>query len=160
MVVILSNQEEKFCKVFAATRNAIIAFSQAFPEYKDPRIHRAEGSKLLKRGEISARIDDLINSAEEPYAYTFEEHLMELRRIRDLALQKGLMKVALDAEKLRGELLGFHNELIHQKKGTPGQHLHLHSDQVNNAKRGPATDDERATAIIEVLGRQLASADR
>jgi hypothetical protein len=156
MVTILSNQEEKFCKVFAETRNAIIAFSKAYPEYRDPKIHRAEGSKLLKRADISSRIDDLINAAEEPYQYTFEEHLMELRRIRDLAVQKGLLKVALQAEQLRGELLGFHNELLFQKK-KPSQHLHVHESEVNNERRGPTTDDVRATALLEILSRHVTS---
>lgn len=151
---ILSNQEEKFCLAFAHSRNAIIAFSRAFPEYKDPRVHRVEGSKLLKRPDISARIDDLISSGHDPYEMTFEMHLGELRKIRDAAFGKGLYRVALEAELARGELMGFHNELIAQKKA-PNNHLHLHPNGSNNENRGPATDDARATAVIELFAKQV-----
>lgn len=141
----LTASEERFCREYAIQRNAQVAYSRAFPEYKgDGRIVRLEGARLLKNPAISARISELVEMNQEP-TLTFEEHMYELRKIRDAAFEKNAFKVALEAEVLRGQLVGLHKMV--EQPAPVHNHLHLHDKEVS--------DDARASAIITMLRGKL-----
>ena len=130
----------------------MVAYAKAFPQYTDPRIQRIEGANLLKQVHISTRVSDLVEAQGEAYNFTFEEHLMELRNIRDGAIGANQFRTALEAELARGKLVGFHTMSEVPKEGD--KHLHLHTE--NN---GPVTDDARVSAIVQMFRKKIGQAN-
>lgn len=146
----LTNSEEKFCREFAMSQNGMVAYAKAFPAYRDPRIQRQGAADLLKQPRISSRVAELQESLSNTYNFTFEEHMMELQKIRDGAMGANQFKTALDAEVMRGKLVGFHKGIDDPKPNEVHNHLH-----VENAPE--ASDDARASAIIKLLRDKVGS---
>jgi phage terminase small subunit len=149
-LVQLTASEEKFCREFVATQNGMVAYAKAFPQYKDPRTQRLGAADLMQEPRISQRIQELQESLAETYNFTFEEHLHELKRIRDEAANAKQFRAALDAEVTRGKLVGFYDRVLEKGKSTE-QHLHLHEGESKEV-----TDDARTSAIIQMFKRQIA----
>lgn len=68
----------------------------------------AKARELITRPEIAKRIQALTVATEEHALISLGSHLMQLARLRDLAVEKDEMKVALNAEVKRGEVAGFY----------------------------------------------------
>ncbi len=147
----LTSSEETFCREFAATRNALVAYAKAFPGYKDTRIQRLESAAMLKNPIISGRIDELTESVSSVNAFTFEEHMYELQKIRDAAMASNQMKVALEAEVTRGKLVGFYKGIDDEPKVE--KHLHLHEAERN------VTDEQRASAVLQLFRNKVVDID-
>jgi hypothetical protein len=76
--------------------------------YGDKHNAAAQARLMITRPEIAKRIHELTVATEEHALISLGSHLMQLARLRDLAVDKDQMKVALTAEVKRGEVAGFY----------------------------------------------------
>jgi hypothetical protein len=83
------------------------AYRAAFPEDKTP-IPVSRARELITRAEVAKRIQELTVATEEHALISLGSHLVKLAEIRDNAADNKQFKVALDAEKTRGEAAGFY----------------------------------------------------
>jgi phage terminase small subunit len=70
----------------------------------------ASASRLLRDVKVQARIAELQEKAQARALVTLEEHIEELKDIRDLAKKNGQASAAVAAEVKRGELMGYYVE--------------------------------------------------
>jgi hypothetical protein len=68
----------------------------------------ANARMLSQNPSVVARVRALLFAAEEQDLISRSAHLAELAEIRDMAKKMGAPKVALEAEKSRGEVVGFY----------------------------------------------------
>jgi len=140
---ILTNEDEIFCRVFVSTRNGALAYKRAFPEFLDIALHREESVKMLQRDSVRNRIAELEEASDEPYLITFDDHMFQLKRIRDNAIENKQMKAALEAEIQRGKLAGFYPD---EAKITNIDNRRQTVNQI-----GEVSDDVRAKALAKVM---------
>ena len=70
----------------------------------------ARGKELLSKPQIALRIKEITDKISEASLISMGAHLYELADIRDLAKNSGQLKVALSAERARGEVVGLYND--------------------------------------------------
>jgi hypothetical protein len=70
----------------------------------------AKARELITRPEVAKRIQELTLVTEEHALISLGSHLMQLAQIRDNATDNKQLKVALDAEKARGQVAGFYTD--------------------------------------------------
>lgn len=100
----LTVEEDTFAlAVIECGGNLRKAYLMAFPGAKQPL---ARGTALYADPAIFGRIQELQAVVNDNALVTLGSHLVELADIRDLAKEQGSLKVALDAEKARGEVAG------------------------------------------------------
>jgi hypothetical protein len=68
----------------------------------------ARAREMITRPEIAKRVQELTMLTEEHALISLGSHVIELATIRDLSKENKQFKVALDAEKARGEVAGFY----------------------------------------------------
>jgi hypothetical protein len=83
------------------------AYKAAFPDDKTP-VPVSRARELITRADVAKRIQELTVATEEHALISLGSHLVHLAQIRDLAIDNKQLKVALDAEKSRGEVAGFY----------------------------------------------------
>ena len=66
------------------------------------------GRQMLLYAHVQERIKDLMGTFQDSCLISLGSHLMELADIRDTAKASGLLKVALEAERSRGEVSGLY----------------------------------------------------
>lgn len=71
----------------------------------------ARGQALLAKPQVVARINELSTAVKDSALVSAGIHLQELAVIRDLAKHQGQLKVALQAERNRGEVAGLYDRL-------------------------------------------------
>lgn len=117
-LVPLSTDEDSFClAMIECSGNVALAYKMAFGD--DVRYAGSKGKELLQRTNIQSRIRELSTVVEDTTLFSLSTHLMELATIRDMAKLQGQLKVALQAERTRGEATG----LYQQKPQNTGQTL-------------------------------------
>jgi len=117
-LVPLSVDEDSFCLAMVeCSGNVAAAYRMAFGE--EARYPGSKGKELLARPNIQSRIRELSTAVEDTTLFSLGTHLMELATIRDMAKLQGQLKVALQAERTRGEATG----LYQQKPQNTGQTL-------------------------------------
>jgi len=72
----------------------------------------ARAQDILRRPAVARRLAELRGTLHEAQLITLESHLVELADIRDIAKAMGQIKIALEAEKSRGTVIG-----LYQAKG-------------------------------------------
>lgn len=103
---ILSPDEDNFAlAVVEYSGNVRAAYTSV---YGEDRNATARGKALMALPHIAARIAELNGTVRESALISVESHLVELANIRDLAKATGSLKVALAAERSRGEVAGFY----------------------------------------------------
>ena len=103
----LNSEEDSFClAIIEYAGNIGAAYQAVFG--KDVSMPMARGRNMLMRPEIAKRIAELSALVEEHAFVSLGSHLMQLARIRDLAVDNGQLKVALGAEQARGQVAGFY----------------------------------------------------
>jgi phage terminase small subunit len=70
----------------------------------------ASASRLLRDVKVQARVAELQQKAQARALVTLEEHIGELKDIRDLAKKNGQASAAVAADVKRGELMGYYVE--------------------------------------------------
>jgi hypothetical protein len=123
----LSLEEDTFAlAVVEYGGNLRAAFTAVFgPETKNPQ---AKAQIMLARPNIRARVQELLTASSDACLISLSSHLMELAEIRDVAKVQGAVKVALGAEKARGEAAGFYKTKIELPEG-------LDLELASNAKK-------------------------
>jgi hypothetical protein len=102
----LTSMEDSFCLM-------VIEYGGNLPRayravYGDVTAPLARARELMARPEVALRIKDLTESVHENALISLGSHLMELAEIRDLGKVTANLKVALAAERARGEVAGFY----------------------------------------------------
>jgi hypothetical protein len=137
-LALISTEEDTFClAVIEHGGNLPAAYRSVFgPDAINPG---TKARLLITRPEIAKRIQALTVAVEEHALVSLGSHLIKLAEIRDLAIHTDQLKVALAAEKSRGEVAGFYQGKA-GPQATPGS-----SPTVNVfIGRTPASVDEWA----------------
>ena len=105
----LTEMQERFCRIYA-TEDVTRTEAARQAGYSD-KAAPVVGSKFLNGRDfphIIARITELKEELSRKYEVTFEGHIRQLARIRDMALEKGNYTAAVAAEKSRGQASGIY----------------------------------------------------
>ena len=76
------------------------------------------GSENLQKPEIAAALADAHAKAAERAELTVDQHMADLKRIRDAAMQEGKFSAAATAEVARGKVAGFYIDRL-EHSGMP-----------------------------------------
>ena len=79
----------------------------------------ARGKELLSKPQVALRIKEITDKIQDASLISMGAHLYELADIRDLAKTSGQLKVALSAERARGEVDGLYDSFAAQGKNAP-----------------------------------------
>lgn len=116
----LSVDEDSFAlAVIEYGGNLASAYRSVFGD--DAKAPTARGQALLALPQIQYRIQELSTTIKEAALVSLGSHVQELAQIRDMAKVQGQLKVALQAERTRGEVTGLYDKFEHgaQNKGGP-----------------------------------------
>lgn len=105
----LTEMQEKFCRIYATeevTRTEAARLA-GYSEGSAPVV----GSKFLNGRDyphILARVAEIKEELAKKYEVSFDGHVRQLAKIRDMALEKGNYTAAVAAEKSRGQVAGLY----------------------------------------------------
>lgn len=107
----LTPKQEKFAQGVASGMTQADAYRAAYDcsRMKAATIQR-NASAMMRDNKISARIAELQKPVVEAVRLTLEEHLAELKALRDGAKNKEDYGAAIKAETKRGEACGFYKQ--------------------------------------------------
>lgn len=77
----------------------------------------SQGFDLLKKPEIAEAVSAAANEAAATAGMTVEQHMADLKRIRDAAFDEGKFSAAATAEMARGKVAGFYVERVAHSGG-------------------------------------------
>lgn len=108
----LSVDEDSFAlAVIECSGNIASAYRMVFGD--DAKSPTARGRVLLAKPQVAARIQELSETIKDAALISLGTHLQELSTIRDMAKMQGQLKIALQAERTRGEVVGLYNRFEH-----------------------------------------------
>ena len=112
----LTEKQERFCLSYIETGNASEAYRRNYDCSKSTEASVWRKAKeLLDNGKVAARIEELRAPVREKAQITLEQHLNDLKRLRDLAEQEGKYSAAVTAETNRGKASGLYVEQVEHK---------------------------------------------
>lgn len=105
----LTQKQENFCLAYIETGNASEAYRRSYSceNMKEATINN-NASKALEHSEIAARIAELRAPVIAKAQITLEQHLNDLKRLRDLAEASEKFGPAVQAEMARGKASGLY----------------------------------------------------
>ena len=105
----LTEKQEKFCRIYA-TEDVTRTEAAKQAGYGDGTASWAASRFLNGRDypHILVRIAEIKEELSRKYEVTFDSHIRQLARIRDMALEKGQYAAAVSAEKSRGQAGGLY----------------------------------------------------
>jgi len=117
----LSGPEEQFCLALIKTGNGSEAYREAFPNSRKwtTETIAEKGSRLKATDRIQARLNTLRSQLRETTGITLEEHLRELRELREMAKDAGQLSAAISAETNRGKVSGLYVEKVESTLQNP-----------------------------------------
>ena len=105
----LTEKQEKFCRIYA-TEDVTRTEAARLAGYSDTTAPSA-GSRFLNGRDypqILVRIAEIKEELSKKYEVSFDGHVRQLAKIRDMALEKGNYTAAVAAEKSRGQVAGLY----------------------------------------------------
>lgn len=117
----LTEQQEKFCRVFVETGNASEAYRQSYKAEKmSANAIGVEASRLLDIPKVTLRLNQLRESHTKRHAITVDTLLEKLNRVYDVAMDTGSdaaprpaqAAAATGAVMAQAKLLGLDKQLI------------------------------------------------
>lgn len=105
----LTELQERFCRIYA-TEEVSRTEAARMAGYSDGSAS-VVGSKFLNGRDfphILARVAEIKEELAAKYEVTFDGHVRQLAKIRDMALEKGNYTAAVAAEKSRGQVAGLY----------------------------------------------------
>ncbi len=125
----LTIKQENFCLAFIETGNATEAYRRAYDAEKmSAKVIANRASELIANGDIAVRIEALRKPAVEAAQVTLEQHLNDLKRLRDDAWASEKYGPAIQAEISRGKASGHYIERV--ESGKPGDFDKLNDDEL------------------------------
>jgi hypothetical protein len=110
---VLTQAEDTFAlAIIECGGNISTAYKMTFGE--DSPFPIARGKELLSKPQIALRIKEITDKIQDASLISMGAHLYELADIRDLAKNSGQLKVALSAERARGEVVGLYDNFQHK----------------------------------------------
>lgn len=112
----LTPKQEAFCVAYIETGNASEAYRRAYDckNSSESTINRT-AKELLDNPKIAARVAEIREPAVKNAQITLEQHLNDLRRLRDLAEASEKYGPAIQAEVARGKASGLYVEKVDAK---------------------------------------------
>lgn len=109
----LTAKQEAWCLAYIETGNASEAYRRAYSasSSKPETVHR-QAKALMDDPKIAARLAELRAPAAEAAQVTLEQHLRDLKTMRDAALAAGKYGPAVSAEIARGKAAGLYVEKV------------------------------------------------
>lgn len=108
----LSVDEDSFAlAVIEYSGNVAAAYRSVFGE--EIRSPSARGQALMALPQVQHRIQELSVAVRDSALVSIGMHLQELATIRDMAKMQGQLKIALQAERTRGEVTGLYDKFEH-----------------------------------------------
>ena len=107
----LTQKQENFCLAYIETGNASEAYRRSYSAGKmKPETINRNAKALLENNKIAARIAEIRKPAVKKAEITLEQHLNDLKRLRDLAESAEKYGPAVTAEMARGKAAGLYVE--------------------------------------------------
>ena len=105
----LTPKQENFCIAYIETGNASEAYRRSYACKKmKPETIAKRASELLDNGNIAGRVREIRAPAVKKAEITLEQHLNDLKRLRDLAEASEKYGPAVTAEMARGKASGLY----------------------------------------------------
>ncbi len=105
----LTSQQEHFARLVAEGKSQSDAYRGAYKAGKmKPTSINEEASRMMANPAISSRVDDLRKEFAPASKLTLENHIKELDRLKELALEAGKFDAAITAEVNRGKASGLY----------------------------------------------------
>jgi phage terminase small subunit len=108
MPLLENPQHEAFVQELVKGKGQGEAYLAAGYNAKSVSVASAAATRLLKDVKIQKRLEELQSRAETQSMLTLDDHMEELRKLRDMAAAEGKYSAAVTAEVKRGELRRFY----------------------------------------------------
>ena len=143
---LLTDQQEAFAQAFASGKSQADAYREAYPASQKwtAKTLWSKASQLAKHDLVLARVAELRAPAVAAAGMTLESHLAELERLKQLALARNKVDIAVRAEELRGKASGLYITRI--EGGEPGAFNKLAAE--NKQRAIQAVQDEIARRAL------------
>ena len=99
--------QEKFCQIYAS-QNVTQTEAARLAGYVDAATQASKFLNGRDHPNVIARIREIKAELAKKYEVTYDNHITELAKIRDIALQNGQTAAAVAAEKQRGMAAGLY----------------------------------------------------
>ncbi|MFZ2287581.1 MAG: hypothetical protein WAV93_11400 [Bacteroidales bacterium] len=120
----LTQAEDTFAlAIIECGGNIAAAYKMTYGE--DSPFPIARGKELLSKPQIALRIREITDKIQDASLISMGAHLYELADIRDLAKNSGQLKVALSAERARGEVVGLYDNFERGGKANTNVQINL-----------------------------------
>jgi len=103
----ITDMQEKFCQIYA-TQNVTQTEAAKLAGYSDPAPMASKFLNGRDYPKVVERIREIKGELAKKYEVTYDNHITELAKIRDIALQNGQVAAAVSAEKQRGMAAGLY----------------------------------------------------
>lgn len=156
----LTPKQENFCLAYIETGNASEAYRRSYnAEKMSAKVIANRASELLDNGDIAVRIAELRKPAVEAAQVTLEQHLNDLKRLRDDAWASEKYGPAIQAEISRGKASGLYIDRV--ESGSPGDFEKVNDDELERSIDEANALIERARgeakAVVSAKGKAKAS---
>jgi len=111
----LTAKQEQFCLEVVSGSTASDAYRKVYSDSGKPETIWRKSVEVMQSPAVTERIDQLRAEAAAAAKLTLEQHLEDLRLIRDGALQNGAWGPAVSAEVARGKAAGLYVEKTETK---------------------------------------------
>lgn len=126
----LTPKQEAFANAYLKTGNAVESYRIAYDaEDMSYKAIDKEARKLLEHPGISLILAQASKRAQERAVVSFDEHVAELKTLRELAKQNGQISAAIKAEELRGRLFRYYIEQV--EHGGAGEFAHMSDEELD-----------------------------
>lgn len=135
----LTPKQEAFCLAYLKTGNASEAYRQAYDvaDMTERTIQKRAG-ELLKNGAVTGRLTGLQEKNEVKALLSFEEHMEELKSLRETAKNLEQISAAISAEVKRGELRKFYVKQV--ETGAVGEFARMPDHELDEFLRSAAEE--------------------
>ncbi len=103
----ITDKQEKFCQIYA-TQNVTQTEAARLAGYQSPDVVASKFLNGRDNPKVIERIREIKAELAKKYEVTYDSHITELAKIRDIALQNGQTAAAVAAEKQRGMAAGLY----------------------------------------------------
>jgi phage terminase small subunit len=103
----ITDMQEKFCQIYA-TQNVTQTEAAKLAGYSDAAVVASRFLNGRDYPKVIERIREIKAELAKKYEVTYDSHITELAKIRDIALQNGQTAAAVAAEKQRGMAAGLY----------------------------------------------------